>query len=87
MGLTTVQWDVDSLDWKGMSDREIYDRVTKRVKNGSIVLFHNNSDNILTALPIVLAKLINDGYEPVTLSELIYGENYTVDNNGVQYKQ
>lgn len=87
LGLTTVQWDVDSLDWKGLSDREIYDRVAKRVKNGSIVLFHNNSDNILTALPIVLAKLINDGYEPVTLSELIYGENYTVDNNGVQHKQ
>ena len=57
------------------------------VKNGSIVLFHNNSDNILTALPIVLAKLINDGYEPVTLSELIYGDDYTVDNNGVQHKQ
>ena len=41
LGLYTIQWDVDSLDWKDLSAKEITDRVLKRVKNGSIVLFHN----------------------------------------------
>ncbi len=86
MGLQTVQWSVDSLDWKGLSATEITSRVTKNVKNGSIVLFHNNSDNILEALPLVLANLINRGYKPVTLSELIYKDDYYIDNNGTQHK-
>lgn len=86
MGLQTIQWSVDSLDWKGLSATEITSRVTKNVKNGSIVLFHNNSDNILEALPLVLANLINSGYKPVTMSELVYADDYYIDNNGVQHK-
>lgn len=86
LGLQTIQWSVDSLDWKGLSATEITSRVTKNVKNGSIVLFHNNSDNILEALPIVLANLINQGYKPVTMSELVYKDGYYIDNNGIQHK-
>lgn len=86
LGLTTIQWSVDSLDWKGLSATEIAQRVTKNVKNGSIVLFHNNSDNILDALPLVLANLINRGYEPVCMSELVYSEDYYIDNAGIQHK-
>ena len=72
LGLETVQWDVDSLDWKGLSASEIVERVCPKVRAGSIVLFHNNSDHILDALPKIIDRLINAGYEPVTLSELIY---------------
>lgn len=86
MGLQTIQWSVDSLDWKGLSATEITSRVTKNVKNGSIVLFHNNSDNILEALPLVLANLTNSGYKPVKMSELVYADDYYIDNNGVQHK-
>lgn len=86
LGLTTIQWSVDSLDWKGLSAAEITSRVVKNVQNGSIVLFHNNSDNILEALPLVLANLINRGYEPVCMSELVYDEDYYIDNAGVQHK-
>lgn len=85
-GLQTIQWSVDSLDWKGLSATEITSRVTKNVQNGSIVLFHNNSDNILEALPLVLANLINRGYKPVAMSELVYKDNYYIDNNGIQHK-
>lgn len=86
LGLQTIQWSVDSLDWKGLSATEITSRVTKNVKNGSIVLFHNNSDNILEALPLVLANLINQGYKPVTMSELVYEDDYYIDSNGIQHK-
>ena len=40
-GMEPIQWDVDSLDWKGISAQEITKRVTDRVGCGSIVLFHN----------------------------------------------
>ena len=34
MGVYTIQWDVDSLDWKNLSANEIVSRVTSRVKSG-----------------------------------------------------
>ncbi len=85
-GMIGVQWTVDSLDWKGLSATEILSRVNKGVKNGSIILFHNNSDNILEALPLVIANLKNQGYKMVKLSELIYQDAYSIDSNGIQHK-
>lgn len=84
-GMKTIQWSVDSLDWKGISASEITSRVTKGISSGGIVLFHNNSDNILEALPLVLSNFINNGYKLVTMSELIYTENYYIDSNGIQH--
>ncbi|MDE6189555.1 MAG: polysaccharide deacetylase family protein [Clostridia bacterium] len=81
-----IQWTVDSLDWKGLSAAEILSRVNSGVKSGSIILFHNNSDNILEALPFVIANLKNQGYKMVTLSNLVYQDNYTIDANGIQHK-
>lgn len=84
LGLKTIQWDVDSLDWKGLSAEEILLRVKQSVKNGSIILCHNNSDHILEALPLMISYLKNQGYEMVKISELVYESDYYVDNNGLQ---
>lgn len=84
LGLKTIQWDVDSLDWKGLSASEILSRVKSSVKNGSIILFHNNSDHILEAIPLVISYLKSEGYSMVKISELAYDNNYIVDNNGLQ---
>lgn len=83
--MQTIQWDIDSLDWKGLTGVEMLARITNKVDNGSIILFHNNSDNILEALPLIMAKLHNEGYSFVPLSKLVYSENYQIDNNGVQH--
>lgn len=85
MNMVGVQWSIDSLDWKGLSAKEIYDRVVPKAKSGDIVLFHNNSDHILDALPIILTALKNEGFEFVKLSQLVATENYTVDSNGIQH--
>lgn len=86
LNLKTIQWDVDSLDWKGLSASEIANRVLSRVKNGSIILMHNNSDNVLDGLRLILNKLKIQGYKVTGISELIYQEDYTIDRNGVQHK-
>ena len=85
LGLQTIQWDVDSLDWKGLSANEILQRV-KQTKNGSIILFHNNSDHILEALPLVIKYLKDEGYSMVKLSDLVYEKDYNINNNGLQIK-
>ena len=84
LGLQTIQWDVDSLDWKGISGAEISTRILNRVKNGSIILCHNNSDHILDALPIVLDRLKKQGYTVSCIGDLVYKDNYVIDRAGVQ---
>ncbi len=84
LGLKTIQWDVDTLDWKGISASEIVARVVNKVQNGSIILCHNNAKNIVEALPTILQKLIGMGYDVTSVGKLIYHDNYTIDNLGVQ---
>jgi len=84
MGLHVIQWDVDSLDWKDLTADQIYNRVTSRVKNGSIVLFHNNAKHTPEALGPILENLGSKGFKIVPVSQLIYKEDYYVDVNGVQ---
>ena len=84
LNLNCIQWDVDSLDWQGISADEITRRVVDNVKNGSIILCHNNSDNIIPALTMVLERLTMQGYKICSIGELIYYENFTIDRNGLQ---
>ena len=82
-----VQWSIDSLDWKGLSGEQIAARVIPKLKNGAIILFHNNSDHVLDALKIILPRLKADGYKAVSIDELVLRENFTIDNNGIQRKK
>lgn len=85
-GYFTIQWDVDSLDWKDLSAQDIFTRVTDKTKNGSVILFHNAAKNTPEALPKILEKLKKDGYEFVKINEMIYKDNYYIDNTGKQIK-
>ena len=86
MGLYTIQWDVDSLDWKNLSATEIALRIVNGAKNGSIILCHNNGLHTAEALPMIFSTLQNRGYEFVPIGELIYKENYSIDTSGKQHK-
>ena len=85
IGMEPIQWDVDSLDWKGISAAEITRRVTGRVKNGSIVLFHNAGEHTPEALPEILRTLRQEGYAIVPVSELLLDGDYTIDHEGRQH--
>lgn len=85
MGFMTIQWDIDSRDWKDKTAAEMVESVTKNVGKGSIILFHSGKKNTLEALPQILEILKNGGYEFVKISDLIYTENYTIDHTGRQF--
>lgn len=85
LGIYPIQWDVDSLDWKGVTALEIAERVISRVKSGSIILCHNNGEHTAEALPIIFTALLNKGYKFVPIGELIYEKDYYIDNSGRQF--
>jgi len=84
LGLQTIQWDVDSFDWKHISSADITKRVLEKASRGSIVLFHSNSENILSFLPAVLQTFKDRGYAFKRVSDLIYKDNYKIDEKGTQ---
>lgn len=84
LGYYTIQWDVDSLDWKDLSAADIAMRVINGAQNGSIILMHNNGLHTAEAVPIILETLKNRGYSFVPVGELIYRENYVIDGTGRQ---
>ena len=88
LNMYTIQWDVDSLDWKDNATPDsICKRVTSRVQNGSIVLFHNDADHTPEALPNILKCLKDEGYEFVFIEDLIYKKNYEIKHDGTQCKK
>ena len=81
-GLQTIQWSVDSLDWKDLSASEITKRVTGSVRAGDIVLFHNAAKHTPEALPDILDHLLANGYRAVPVSELLLQGDYEIDHTG-----
>ncbi len=84
LGLYTIQWDVDSLDWKDLSSSQITNRIVSKVQSGSIILCHNNALHTHEALRYVLSNLQAKGYVFVPIGELIYKSNYTINSFGKQ---
>lgn len=83
-GYFTIQWSLDSLDWKpGTTQEAILDRISK-VSSGDIILFHNDTSHTAKILGKVIDIIREKGLNPVPVSELILRENYEVQNNGRQ---
>ena len=89
VGYYTIQWDVDSLDWKDYGADNIVKTVLhhKNLQNGSIILMHNGAKYTKDALERVIVGLKEMGYEIVPVSELIYTGNYEIDHTGMQLKK
>ncbi len=88
LGYSTIQWDVDSLDWKDYGVESIIDTVCnhQNLKNGSIILLHNGSKYTALALDQMLTNLEIQGYTFIGLDKLILTENYVIDHTGRQSK-
>ena len=82
LGFSTIQWSVDSLDWKDLSAAEITRRVTGSVGDGDIVLFHNAAKHTPEALPAIIEYLLQNGYRIVPVGELLLQGPYELDHTG-----
>lgn len=85
LGYKTIQWSIDSLDWKNLSKEAIVEKVTEEAHRGAIILFHNNGQNTPEALPEIIEFYHRNGYKIVPVSSLIYQSNYEIDpHSGAQ---
>lgn len=88
-GYYTIQWDVDSLDWKDYGVDSIINTVCnhKHMGNGSIILCHNGAKYTAEALDTLITTLKEKGYTFVPISQLIYKDNYHLNHEGRQIKE
>jgi len=87
-GYYTIQWDVDSLDWKDYGVDSIVKTVCghKHLGNGTIILCHNGAKYTAQALDTMITTLKEKGYTFVPVSELIYKDGYHMNHEGRQMK-
>ena len=83
---TMVQWSIDTLDYNGLNADSMWERIEPKLEKGSIILMHNGTENTALSLDMIIKNIKEKGYELVTVSDLIYKDNYTIDNNGVQHR-
>lgn len=83
-GYYCIQWDSDSADWMEKGADIEFNRIIKNTKPGSILLFHNSAKYTPYNLPKIIEKFQSQGYKFVTVSNLIYKNNYKIDSSGKQ---
>lgn len=77
-GYKVINWNVDSLDWKGLSKEEVKKNILSTVGPGSIILQHagggigSNLEGSIAALPEVIQELKSKGYTFVTVADMLH---------------
>ena len=85
MGHEPIQWSIDTIDWKPeRSAQTILDTVLPKLKDGCIILCHNNGYKIEQYLPTLIETALSQGYTFVTVDELLLEGSTIIDVNGVQ---
>ncbi len=84
-GYEAVQWSVDSLDWKNRGVSDLVKRATNNVQKGDIILFHNDSQYIVEALPAILQHYQAQGFSMIPAKDILLSGNTTIDVQGKQH--
>lgn len=84
-GYFPIQWNLDTLDYTGLTGDQMWKRLEGKLKNGSIILMHNGAKHTADSLEMLIDQIQSQGYSICPVSELIYTGNYQIDVNGVQH--
>lgn len=70
-GYPSILWSVDPLDWRRPGSSAVASRLLAGASPGGILLCHDIHPGTIDAMPAVLDQLLAQGYEFVTVAELI----------------
>ena len=79
-GLPLILWNIDTLDWKTRNAKATVDMVMNNVKDGDIILMHDIHTETVDAAIELIPKLLEEGYQLVTVSELAAYKNVPLEN-------
>lgn len=73
-----IFWDVDTEDWSDKDTEKTIKSVINQAADGKIILLHDIQDSTAEAAKTFIPKLIAEGYQLVTVEELLYYKGITV---------
>lgn len=76
-------WSVDTLDWKTKDAVQVRDYVLSTVQEGDIVLLHDIHETTVQAMIEVIPKLMEQGYQLVTVSEMASARGINMENGQI----
>lgn len=85
-GYYIIQWNLDTLDYTGVTGEEMWNRLKSKISSGDIILTHNGTKHTADSLDMLLKNIKQKGFEVVPVSELIYKDSYRIDSTGMQLK-
>ena len=62
----------------------MWNRIENKLECGSIILSHNGTKHTADSLDLLIKNIKTSGFEITTVSDLIYEDNFTINNNGMQ---
>ena len=71
VNLPAIMWSIDTLDWSTKNADSTYNTVMNKVYDGAIILMHDIHQPTVEAAKRLIPKLIEEGYQLVTVSELL----------------
>ena len=74
-----IQWSLDTLDYKGLTGSQMWERLKDKIKQGDIILMHNGTEHTAESLDKIISNIQQKGFKIVPISELIYQENASID--------
>lgn len=75
-----IIWDIDTLDWKHHNSKKISNNILNKAKDGDIILLHDIYSATANSLDIAIPKLLEKGYQLVTVSELFYYKDLNLES-------
>lgn len=70
-GYVVASWTAAAKDFDDVPADYIVNQIVRQAENGSIILLHDQRPSTVTALPRMIAQLKRDGFEFVTVSEML----------------
>ena len=85
-GFYPIQWNLDTLDYQGLTGEEMWNRLKNKLDGGAIILSHNGTKHTADSLDMLIKNIKASGFQVTTVSEIIYKDNYSINNKGPQIK-
>lgn len=87
IGVAFVNWSVDTLDWKSRNAEAVYNEIINSTSDGAIILCHDLHETTVDAMETVIPKLVEDGFQLVTVSELMSFSKKPLEAGKIHYKK
>lgn len=81
-----IHWSIDTLDWKSRNKNAILNEINKYSNlDGKIILMHSIHSATADAVETLVPKLQKEGYQLVTIAELVKYKGYNLKNGTIYY--